>query len=266
MKIGIFDSGVGGLIILKKIVEKLPSYDYIYLGDTARVPYGSHTPEAIYLYTEQAIEWLEQQGCTLIIVACNTASAQALRKIQQCFLPTCKIDQKVLGVVIPTVEQVAGFQNQIIGVLATEATVKSEIYIKEFQKLMPQAQVIQNAAPNLASLIESGDMDAAEAYAIQCIDPMLRQGIETLVLGCTHYELLKARLSARLPSNIKIISQGELIPSKLISYLNRHPEIESGLGHSGTKEFYVTKITPELQTRAVKWFGADAQLKLVEIN
>lgn len=266
MKIGIFDSGVGGLIIMKKIVEKLPEYDYVYLGDTARVPYGGRSPETIYLYTEQSIEWLEKQGCSLIIVACNTASAQALRKIQQCFLPTCKVNQKVLGVIIPTVENVAQFQSQTIGVLATEATVKSDIYVKEFKKIIPEAKVYQQSAPQLASLIESGDMTTAEKTAIKYITPLMAKNIQTLVLGCTHYELIKEKLSQNLPKNIKVVSQGEFIPAKLISYLNRHPEIESHLSRNGKKEFYTTKITPELQARAEKWFGEDAKLHLTTLG
>jgi glutamate racemase len=199
MKIGIFDSGLGGLLVLKRIAQELPEYDYIYLGDTARVPYGDKSPEAIYLFTEQAVDWLFNQGCELIIVACNTASAQALRKIQQCFLPGQYDDRRVLGVIIPTVEMIAKAPHPRIGVLATSATVKSQVYELELKKLLPDAQVFQQAAPMLVPLIEQGELAEAEREALNYIKPLLEQDIQTLILGCTHYELLAPKLRQDLP-------------------------------------------------------------------
>jgi glutamate racemase len=265
MKIGIFDSGTGGLIILKDIIAKLPNYDYMYLGDTARAPYGGQSPETIYLYTEQATEWLFGQGCEIIIVACNTSSAQALRKIQQCYLPMPDSGRRILGVVIPTVESVLAMLDQKIGVMATEATVNSEVYIKEFGKLLPNAQVYQQSAPKLVPLIESGDLDGAEKTALEYIQPLLAQNIQTLILGCTHYGLLKDKIQQNLPAGIKVVSQGEFIPEKLKNYLERHPELETKLTKGAQKEFFVTKITPELEKRAKTWFGPEANLKLVNI-
>lgn len=266
MKIGVFDSGIGGLIILKELVAELPDYDYLYLGDTARVPYGGHSPETIYLFTEQATEWLFAQGCEIIIVACNTASAKALRKIQQCFLPGVYADRRILGVVIPTVESIPASDVQRIGVLATEATVNSEVYIKEFKKLLPEAQIFQQAAPKLVPLIESGNLAEAEKTALEYIQPLLTKNIQTLILGCTHYGLLKQKIEAEVPSGVKVISQGDFIPKKLKDYLKRHPEIENKLDKYSKKEFYATKITPEIEKRAKTWFGSEVDFKLVDIT
>lgn len=259
MKIGIFDSGLGGLLVLKRIAQELPEYDYVYLGDTARVPYGDKTPEAIYLYTEQAVNWLFKQGCELIIVACNTASAQALRKIQQCFLPGQFDDRRVLGVIIPTVEMIAKSPHPKIGVLATAATVKSGVYSLELKKILPEAQVFEHAAPKLVPLIEQGKLAEAEREALEYVKPLLEQGIQTLILGCTHYELLAPKLRDDLPG-LSIIAQGNLIPAKVKAYLQHHPELEKTLSKTGSRELFVTSLTPEIKKRATDWFG-DAELK-----
>jgi len=266
MKIGIFDSGMGGLIILKEIAKQLPDYDYVYLGDTARVPYGGRSPETIYLFTEQATEWLFSQGCQIIIVACNTSSSGALRKIQQCYVPGPLADRRILGVIIPTVENIPESPQQKIGVLATEATVNSGTYPKEIQKLLPNANVYQQGAPLLVPLIESGQLEAAEKTALEYIRPLLAKNIGTLILGCTHYGLLKDKLRQDLPSGITVISQEEFIPAKLQGYLARHPELETKLTKNGKKEFFVSKITPEIEKQAKAWFGAEAILKEVNIE
>lgn len=265
MKIGIFDSGIGGLIIMKHITEQLPEYDYLYLGDTKHIPYGEKSPEAIYLYTEQATKWLFEQGCELIIVACNTASAGALRKIQQCFLPGQFNDRRILGMVIPTVESVDPAPNQKIGILATEATVRSEIYLKEFKKILPDAAVFQVAAPKLVPLIESGKLEEAEKLAVEYTKPLIEKGVQTIILGCTHFGLLETALSHDLPSNVNLVSQGEFIPQKLLKYLENHPEKETTLSKNSSREFFVTKITPEIETRAKTWFGHKIDLKEVSL-
>jgi glutamate racemase len=267
MKIGVFDSGMGGLIILKQLAQQLPDYDYIYLGDTARVPYGDRSPETIYLFTEQAVEWLFRQGCEIIIMACNTSSAQALRKIQQCYLPGRYGDRRILGVVIPTVESVPqSSANQKIGILATQATVNSEVYIKEFRKLLPEAEIFQQSAPLLVPLIESGQLELAEKTALEYIQPLLEKNIQTLILGCTHYELLEQKIQKDLPGGIKVVSQGKVIPGKLQNYLSRHPEIETKLGKNQKKEFYATKITKEIENHAKDWFGSEVHFKLANLE
>lgn len=266
MKIGVFDSGVGGLNILKGIVKRLPDYDYIYLGDTARVPYGDRSPETIYLFTEQATEWLFKQGCEIIIIACNTSSSEALRKIQQCYLPGPTAGRRILGVVIPTIENIVGSPEQKIGVLATLATVKSEVYVKEIHKLLPEAKVYQQPAPLLVPLIESGNLEKATKTALEYIRPLVEKNITSLILGSTHYGLLKEKIRQKLPDNINIISQDEFIPAKLEEYLKRHPELEIKLDRNGTREFFVTKITEEIQNRAQHWFGPEISLEVVNIE
>lgn len=265
MKIGVFDSGTGGLLILKELVRQLPDYNYLYLGDTARVPYGNRSEEKIYEFTQQAMTWLFENGCEIIIVACNTASSKALRRIQQTYLPHHFPERRILGVVIPTAENITKSLSQNIGVLATEATVNSEVYIKELAKILPQAKVFQQAAPKLVPLIESGDMRLAELTALEYIQPLLKENIQTLILGCTHYGLLEELLKRNLPSGIKVVSQGEFIPEKLKTYLERHPEIEENLDKGRKREFYATKITSEIEKRAKSWFGPEANLTLVNI-
>ncbi len=267
MKIGIFDSGLGGLLLLKDIVQTMPQYDYVYLGDTARVPYGDKNPEAIYLFTEQAVGWLKTQQCNPIVVACNTSSAQALRKIQQCFIPVLgNPNQKVLGMVIPTVETILSSSSERIGVLATQATVNSQVYSKEIAKLYPNSQVWQVAAPELVPLIEQGHLDQASEQAMVYIEYLLEKNIQTLILGCTHYGILKQKLAEQLPQDTKIISQGEFIPQKLEEYLQKHVDVEQALSKNGTVQLFATKITPELSSKAVSWFGPNAKLELVSIS
>jgi glutamate racemase len=237
--IGIFDSGYGGLTILNHIRQRLPQYDYLYLGDNARAPYGTRSFDVIYEYTLQAVNYLYRQGCDLIILACNTASAKALRTIQQNDIDPNKL--RVLGVIRPTVEVVpARTRTNHIGVLATPGTVASESYIIELQKQNPELVITQQACPMWVPLIESGEHlhEGADYFVEKYLTELLERDplIDTIILGCTHYPLLLEKIENFLNQNSKfkiqnytIISQGEIVAESLADYLNRHPEIANKL-------------------------------------
>lgn len=264
MKIGIFDSGLGGLIISKAITKKLPSYDYIYLGDTARVPYGHRSQETIYRFTKQAIASLFKQDCQLVIVACNTASANALRRIQKEFLPKSYPDRRVLGVIIPTLEAV-GQAHKKIGVIGTSATVKSGIYKKELRKLWPNAQVFQQAAPGLVPLVENNQISEAKNQLRVYLAPLLKKHIDTLVLGCTHYPLLQKPIKELAGQGVKIISQTETVPERLKTYLRRHPEIASLLSTRRQRTFEVTKLNKNFQAVSRRLWGKKIKFKKIKL-
>lgn len=228
MKIGVFDSGLGGLFILRALKKQLPEYDYIYLGDTQRVPYGNRSREAIYHFLEQAVDYLFKENCALIIIACNTASAEALRKIQQHYLPRHYPTRRVLGVIIPTAEEVLTVKNiQRLGVLATQGTVNSGAYVREIKKLNPRIQVFQSAAPLLVPLIENNGAKWSEPILQEYLKPLLRKRVQAIILGCTHYPALKVKI--RSMAGVKVISQDECLSDKLGDYLRRHPEIDKRL-------------------------------------
>ncbi|MBI5220430.1 MAG: glutamate racemase [Candidatus Liptonbacteria bacterium] len=265
MKIGLFDSGLGGLILTRAIARALPQYDYVYLGDTQRVPYGNRSPETIYEFTRQGVDFLFRKKCRLIIVACNTASAEALRKIQRTHLPHNYPDRRVLGVIIPTVEEVARSGARSVGVLATLGTVNSRVYPKELKKISPRTKVYQEAAPLLVPLIESGGRQWAKPILQSYLKPLLKKRIQTLLLGCTHYPLYKTKIRRWLPKNIRVVSQDEIVPGKLRDYLKRHPEMEHRLSKKSRREFYVTDRTAAMKQLAQKWFGKRIHLKLVQL-
>jgi len=264
MKIGIFDSGLGGLVITQGILKKLPQYDYVYLGDTARLPYGDRTEREIYKFTSQSIEFLFKKRCKLVVVACNTASANALRKIQQEYLPKHYPDRRVLGVIIPTAEQSSGYRR--IGIIATASTVRSRAHVRELKKLNPRAQVFQQAAVKLVPLIEKNDFSGIDRVLKSYLDPMGKKGIEALVLGCTHYPILKSRIKKILGSRVKVIDQTEIIPPKLQHYLRRHPEIRRGLSKGRRRLYYVTRLTPEFRQVARLLAGKNVPFKLARLN
>ncbi len=264
MKIGIFDSGLGGLVITHALVKKLSQYDFVYLGDTARAPYGNRTKADIYQYTQQGLEFLFKQGCKLVIVACNTASADALRVIQQSYLPSTWPDRKALGVLIPSAE-VAVQKGRRIGIIATTATIKSMAFDREIKKLLVSAVIYHKATPLLVPNIEADEMDIAEANLKIYLKQLLKNNIDTLVLGCTHYPLLKARVAQIVGPGINIISQDDIIPSKLSKYLSHHPEISSCLTQNSTIQYFVTKHTPTIASLAIKLFGSKVMLKEVII-
>jgi glutamate racemase len=262
--IGVFDSGLGGLTILKEIVRALPGYDYIYLGDNARAPYGPRSFETVYAYTKQAVAWLFDQGCPLVILACNTASAKALRTIQQKDLPLMAPDKRVLGVIRPTTEVIGDYtETGHIGILGTQGTVDSGSYKIEIGKFFPDVKVYQQACPAWVPLVESGDYDAPEADAIvkDCLDALQDQSIyiDTILLACTHYPLLTEKIRASLPDRMQVISQGDIVASSLAAYLDRHEELKVKLSAAvGTSPlFYTTGDPMAFGEKASRFWGEE---------
>ena len=260
--IGVFDSGYGGLTVLKEMVRRLPQYDYLYLGDNGRAPYGNRSFETVYQYTLQCVEWLFGQGCPLIILACNTASAKALRTIQQMDLPRIAPHNRVLGVIRPTTEVVGRYTNTgNVGVLATRGTVLSQSYPIEIAKFFPDIRVYQQACPLWVPLIENNEHDKPGAdYFVRAYTRQLMSqsgDIDTVLLGCTHYPLLKDKIAACLPPGSRIISQGEIVADSLADYLQRHPEIESRCSrNAGFLRFYTTDSTEDFDNHASIFYGS----------
>lgn len=255
--IGVFDSGYGGLTILRDIRRQLPQYDYIYLGDNARAPYGSRSFEVIYEYTWQAVQALFDRGCSLVVLACNTASAKALRNIQQKQLPLLKEDKRVLGVIRPSTEALETFtQTKHVGILATEGTVKSLSYVIELQKFAPDVIVHQHACPMWVPLIENNQFDTPGGiyFLQQDLIALLEQDpkIDTILLGCTHYPILKPQLESMLPPHIRVISQGPLVAERLQNYLRRHPEIEQRCSQNGTVQYLTSENAADFAANAGK--------------
>lgn len=264
MKIGIFDSGLGGLVIAKAIIKKLPQYDYVYLGDTKRVPYGNRSQGTIYQFTKAAVEYLFQQDCQLVILACNTASAMALPRLQQEFLPASYPNRRILGVVIPTVEQVANFSHiKKVGVMATTSTVESNVYPKELKKLLPKISVKQQEAPLLVPLIENNAAKLGQGILKAYLQPLLASKADAVILGCTHYPFLKKQIRSAVGKKVKVISQDEIIAPKLAAYLEKHPEIEKTIGKAQSRRFLVTDINPNFQKISKRLFGTKMNFELV---
>jgi glutamate racemase len=261
--IGIFDSGYGGLTVFKEIAAKLPQYDYIYLGDNARAPYGTRSFETVYQYTWQCVQWFFTQGCPLVILACNTASAKALRTIQQNDLP--KMDdptKRVLGVIRPTAEVISQYTNsKKVGILATSGTVQSGSYPIEIAKFFPEVEVYQQACPMWVPLIENNEHNSpgADYFIEKNIQQLLAQSADTdtVLLACTHYPLLKNKIASLLPSGTVLLSQGEIVANSLVDYLGRHPEMESRLSKSGLMKFYTTDDTNDFDNHAPNFFGQE---------
>lgn len=265
-KIGVFDSGFGGLTVLSAIRNKLPGYDYLYLGDSARAPYGTRSFEVIYKFTEEAVDYLFNQDCELIILACNTASAEALRKIQQEFLTKKWPAKRVLGVVIPTAEYVAEEGDKNVGVIATNATVESESYSKEISKRSLKANIFQKSCPLLVPIIETGELnpkvldDVLNDYLIFFND----KNIDSLILGCTHYEIIKKEIEKAIGS-VKVIGQSEIVAEKLADYLKRHTEIESKLSKKGKIEYQSTDLSSYFEKFAEKIVGKKIKVSKVTL-
>ncbi|MDP2933602.1 MAG: glutamate racemase [bacterium] len=267
MKIGIFDSGLGGLIIMRRIVELLPQYDYVYLGDAQRVPYGTRSQKTVYEFTKQGVDFLFRKGCKIVILACNTASANALRRIQREYLPRRFPNRRVLGVVVPTLEAVWEGSARVknLGVIATIGTVSSQVYPAELAKLHKKLKVFQQSAPLLVPLIEHQGHKYLSLILRDYLRPLLKKKIDGLVLGCTHYPIIKGQIRKFLGTRVHVFSQDEIIPKKLVDYLNRHPEISRKLSKKSRREFYVTDLTPAYKKLAFHWFGEKAVLRLVKI-
>jgi glutamate racemase len=256
-KIGVFDSGFGGLTILKEIVKALPEYDYVYLGDSARAPYGSRSQETICEFTKEGVEFLFAKGAELVILACNSASSEALRKIQHEFLKGKYSSKKVLGVIFPAAEEaVLRTKNKRIGVLGTEATVSSHAFKRELQKLDSKIKVFEVPAPLLVPIVEAGEggSESAKLLVKQYVLEALEHNIDTLILGCTHYEILEKDIK-RNTKNVNIISEGKVVAKKLKDYLVRHTEIDSKLRKRKKIEFFTTDSKDKFDKLGSRFFG-----------
>jgi glutamate racemase len=267
--IGVFDSGFGGISILRGIVKELPAYSYLYLGDTARVPYGSRSPEVVYEFTKQAVDFLFANNCELVIVACNTASSDALHKIQQDYLPKHYPGKKVLGVLIPAAEEaVARTKNKRIGVIATEGTVRSASFPRELMKIDRSVKIFQNPCPLLVPIVEAGEQNSKIVAVIleQYLKPLEKRHIDTLILGCTHYEVFRNKIRKIVGSRVFIVSEEHVVPKKLKQYLVRHPEIEKKLQKKRTVRFYSTDLTEKFTLLGSKFFGKRIKAQKVSLQ
>lgn len=268
--IGVFDSGYGGLTILSEIRKRLPQYDYVYLGDNARTPYGTRSFDVVYEYTRQCVEKLFVLGCPLVILGCNTASAKALKSIQMGDLPQWNPDRRVLGVIRPTVEQIDRFtQTRHVGLFATVGTVQSESYPIEIHKLFPDIHVSSVACPLWVPLVENSEFDSAGAdfFVKKYIDQLLTQDelIDTVILGCTHYPLLLPKIRQYLPEHIKIISQGAIVSASLEDYLGRHTDLESLLTQGGRCQFMTTESEEKFKKSASIFLSETIEVKHIQL-
>lgn len=260
--IGIFDSGFGGLTVLREIERILPAYDFLYLGDNARAPYGNRSFETVYAYTLEAVRWLFRQGCFLVILACNTSSAKALRTIQKKDLPRIAPERRVLGVIRPVTESIGRItRSGHVGILATAGTVASQSYVVEIRKYFPEIAVLQEACPMWVPLVENGEFqsDGADYFIKQHIDRILAADpqIDTLILGCTHYPLLQEKISRHLPPGIAMVSQGAIVAGSLSDYLSRHPEIATRCSKQSRREFFTTEKAEVFDQSATLFYGRE---------
>jgi glutamate racemase len=245
MKIGFFDSGLGGLTIMKAVSSQLPQYDYAYYGDTKNLPYGDKSEEEIYRLTKIGVEYLLQADCALVIIACNTASAETARKIQDEFLPAHYPDRKVLGIIVPTIESLVFDKFTKVALIGTKRTIESNKYLNELKNNKNNlVELIQISTPELVPLIELGEIAAAATQAISRVDQEAGDS-EVVVLGCSHYTQIKNSLRLHYGSKKEILSQDEIIPNKLIDYLDRHPEISKLLTSEGTRTIHLTEHRPD---------------------
>lgn len=268
-KIGVFDSGFGGLTVLKEIVNILPQYDFVYLGDSVRAPYGSKDRDTVLEYAKEAVDYLFAHGCELVVFACNTVSAEALRKIQQEYLPEKYPKKRVLGVIIPAVEYV--FENskpKRIGVIGTEGTIKSKTYEIEIKKINPEVHVFSKACPMLAPLAEAGKTSGVEVeeYLKIYLKPIIKEKIDTLILGCTHYALLLSEIRKAVGDDIFLINPSEATAKKLANYLLRHSEIENKLAKNNTRQYFSTGSAEKFQEFGSKIMGEKINVELAKIS
>ena len=260
--IGVFDSGYGGLTVFKSIAQKLPQYNYIYFGDNARSPYGDHSFDTVYQYTLECVEWLFAQGCQLVILACNTASAKALRSIQQNVLPFKYPNNRVLGVIRPTAEVVGEFtSSKTIGVMGTRGTINSESYLIEINKFFPEVKVLQQSCPMWVPLVENNEhLDRGADYFVEkYIDELLEKDrkIDCILLACTHYPLLIPKIKEKLPANVSLLGQGDIVADSLVLYLANHPEIASKIATEGKKSFFTSGDEEVFNRHASIFFGSE---------
>jgi glutamate racemase len=279
MKIGIFDSGLGGLIIARAIRKAMPAYDYVYLGDTKRVPYGNRSHEAVFEFTREAVEYLfKKEDCAIVIIACNTSSARSLRRIQQEYLTNYNAtrrlmgesERKVLGVLIPTAEEAAKYEK--VGILGTSGTIASNSFPEEIKKVgrvitrsSIKTKVFQNPAPMIVPLIEEGEKVLAKQFILKYLKPFIGKKLDAVVLGCTHYPFYKNEIKKILGKNVIVLSQDEIIPKKLKSYLEKHIEIEKKLSKNKKAKILVTDITKNIIKLSGKWFGNKTKPELIHL-
>ena len=268
--IGVFDSGYGGLTILSKIREILPEYDYIYVGNNARAPYGTRSFEVVYAFTLQAVTRLFEMGCHLVILACNTASAKALRSIQINDLPHLDSARRVLGVIRPTVECIGNItRSRHVGVLATSGTIKSESYPLEIRKLFPDIKVSGEACPLWVSLVENNEAqgDGTDYFIRKYINELLAKDreIDTAILGCTHYPILLPKIQQYMPAGITIVSQGQLVADSLKDYLHRHPEIDIKCTRGGKCTYYTTEAEEKFIESASIFLNEAITVRRIEL-
>lgn len=268
--IGVFDSGYGGLTILKELKHTLPQYDYIYLGDNARAPYGPRSYDTVYQYTLEAVNWFFNQGCSLVILACNTASAKALRTIQQKDLPKIAPDKRVLGVIRPTTEILGNFSTtQQVGILGTLGTIQSDSYPIELAKFFPNLKVFQQACPLWVPLIENGEHEqpGADYFVKSYLDQLFSKSadIDTVLLACTHYPLLADKIRAFMPNGVNIVSQGAIVAKSLAKYLESHPDLAQKCSQSRQLSFYTTDNPEAFELQASNFFGQKIAAKHTDL-
>ena len=271
MRIGVFDSGYGGLTILKEIRKLLPQYDYLYLGDNARAPYGSRSFEIVYEFTLQAVKNLFDRGCHLVILACNTASAKALRTIQQNDLPLIDPHRRVLGVIRPTTELINSItHSRHVGLLATPGTVASRSYYLELQKLAPDISLTEHACPMWVPIVENNEINSlgAKYFIKKEIDNIFEKDplIDTLVLGCTHYPLLSSVIKNYIPENVRLICQGPIVADRLADYLDRHPEIKEKCSLNASVEYLTTEHPEKFNSLASLFLGQPIEARTISIK
>ena len=269
--IGLFDSGYGGLTIFEKIREAMPEYDYLYLGDNARAPYGSRSFEVVYRFTLQAVEKLFEEGCHLVILACNTASAKALRTIQQNDLPHIDPNRRVLGVIRPTVELVDSIsKSKHVGVVGTTGTISSQSYSLEIGKMFPQIKVSCEACPMWVPLVENNEFNApgADYFVQKHLDLLFTKDpqIDTIILGCTHYPLLMDKIKKYVPSGITLLAQGEFVAASLKDYLMRHPEMDQKITKNGVSRFLTTESAAKFAEAASIFLNQQIDVQQVAID
>lgn len=270
--IGVFDSGYGGLTVLKEIVQQLPDYNFVYLGDNARAPYGTRSFETVYQYTWQCVQWFFAQGCSLVILACNTASAKALRTIQQNDLPKLNdANKRVLGVIRPTTEVIGNFtETNHVGILGTNGTVQSNSYPIEIEKFFPNVKVHQQACPMWVPLIENNEhhTKGADFFVKEYVDALIHQSpsIDTILLACTHYPLLIDKITEYAPADTKIISQGKIVAESLANYLQRHTAIDALCNKTRALHFYTTDDAATFNKQAAIFFEMPVQSKQIQVE
>lgn len=268
--IGIFDSGYGGLTIYNEIKKLLPQYDYIYLGDNARTPYGTRSFNVVYEFTRQAVRHLFAQGCQLVILACNTASAKALRSIQQLDLPQLDPNRRVLGIIRPTVESIGELtKSRHVGVLATEGTIKSLSYPLEIRKLFPDIEVAGEACPIWVPLVETNEFasEGADFFVKRHVDNLLARDskIDTIILGCTHYPILIDKIRKYVPEGVNVLTQGAAVAASLENYLQRHPEMDLLCTKGGTTRFFTTEADGKFGNQASLFLQQQIEVETVTL-